>query len=520
MNPPQPPTRLRRLIATYGPVAVVLLLGLTALVGVARERQRAASVEHTQRVQLALERTLATVRAAESRQRGYLLSRDSTYLLPYRRSQELVRAQVDSIRKLTADNPMQQERVVVLRSIVERRMERLEATLQSAMAGNDLDVSTAIRLSAGRALMDTLQSHIGVMNAAEDSLLSVRVEAAASQARFTVILVVVATLLAGLLALLANMILGAYAQTQEAASADLAMRNEQLADQAMEMELQAQQLNEYTDTLEQQQEELRLAALDLERRTRAAEEANRAKTDFLRAMSHELRTPLNAIGGYTQLIDLGIRGPVTAEQKADLSRIARSQRHLLSLINDILNYAKLEAGRVTYDVARIPIRELIDAVNEMVEPQVMTKGIGYTVDPGAYGSTVIADREKVIQIMLNLLSNAIKFTPSGGAIHVGTESDGDTVAITVRDTGPGIPPERQTAIFEPFVQVNRTLSDTVDGTGLGLSIARSLAQGLRGDLVVKSRPGEGSAFTLTLPMHAAVKDAATDQGQPTVSGLS
>ncbi|HEX6693164.1 MAG TPA: CHASE3 domain-containing protein [Longimicrobiales bacterium] len=463
----QPPTRFRRLIATYGPVLVVLLLGAIALVGMAQERQRAASVAHTQRVQLALERTVSTVRAAESRQRGFLLTGDSSYLVPYRSAHALVRAQIDSIRVLTADNPAQQGRVAGLRSVIEQRMGRLNQTLEIASARPAAEVE----LAPGRELMQELQDRVSIMEAAEDSLLEARINASTRQARFTLFLVLFATLLAGLLALLGNMILADYAERQEAVSADL----------------------------EQQKDELRRTTLDLERRTRAAEEANRAKADFLRAMSHELRTPLNAIGGYTQLIDLGIRGPVTLEQKADLARIARSQRHLLSLINDILNYAKLEAGRVSFELERIVIQDLINAVDEMVEPQMASKGIHYTCDAGIDNLAVIADREKFVQILLNLLSNAIKFTPAGGAIDMTVIAEGDFVAVRVSDTGPGIPADRQVAIFEPFVQVDRTLSATAEGTGLGLSISRELAQGMGGDLVVKSRPGEGSAFTLTVP---------------------
>ena len=463
----QSPTQFRRLIATYGPVLVVLMLGAIALVGMSRERQRAASVAHTQRVQLALERTVSTVRAAESRQRGFLLTGDSSYLAPYRSAHALVRAQIDSIRVLTADNPAQQTRVAELRSVIEQRMSRLAQTLELAGARP----AAGVDLAPGRELMQELQERVSIMEAAEDSLLEVRVIASARQAKFTLFLVLFATLLAGFLALLGNMILADYAERQAAVSNDL----------------------------EQQKEELRRTTLDLERRTRAAEEANRAKADFLRAMSHELRTPLNAIGGYTQLIDLGIRGPVTQEQKADLARIARSQRHLLSLINDILNYAKLEAGRVSFDLAPIVVQDLIESVDEMVEPQMASKGIHYTCDAGPDSLAVIADREKFVQILLNLLSNAIKFTPAGGAIDMTVLADDDFISVRVSDTGPGIPVDRQVAIFEPFVQVDRTLSATAEGTGLGLSISRELAQGMGGDLVVKSRPGQGSAFTLTLP---------------------
>ena len=249
------------------------------------------------------------------------------------------------------------------------------------------------------------------------------------------------------------------------------------------------------ETLRESERRLRLAR-------EQAEEANRVKTEFLAVMSHELRTPLNAIGGYAQLLSLGIRGPLTQEQRQDLERIDRSQRHLLSLINDILNFAKLEAGRVDFEIEPVELRGVLDSLEALVMPLLRAKDIRYDDRGRARDAMVLADEEKVRQILLNLLSNAIKFTAAGGAIEIDCGGDDATVHITVTDSGIGIAPEKLGAIFEPFVQLERKLASTHEGTGLGLSISRNLARAMGGDLVVESSPGHGARFTLSLPRAA------------------
>ena len=235
-----------------------------------------------------------------------------------------------------------------------------------------------------------------------------------------------------------------------------------------------------------------------------AEAANKAKMEFLAVMSHELRTPLNAIGGYAQLIEFGIRGPVTEEQVEDLQRIRRSQAHLLGLINDIMNFVRLETGRVTFQNGMHKVRSLLDTIDALTAPQVAANGLTY--DASECDGTLEAwgDRDKLQQVLINLVSNAIKFTPSGGRIEVKCRTEDGSVLIDVCDTGTGIPAAKLAEIFDPFVQVNPKYTRPQDGVGLGLAISRDLARGMGGDLTAQSVEGEGSTFTLRLASQPVV----------------
>jgi signal transduction histidine kinase len=254
------------------------------------------------------------------------------------------------------------------------------------------------------------------------------------------------------------------------------------------------------ERLHEREREARVAA---EAARERAEEANRAKSEFLTSMSHDLRTPLNAIGGYVDLIEMGLRGPVTAEQKSDLDRIRRNQQHLLALVTDVLNFARLERAQLTLRMLDVPLTEVMASARAAIEPQIRAKGIVFEHVPCSLEAVVHADRERAEQVLINLLTNALKFTPPDGRIALHCDETQRELLLRVTDTGIGIPPERLDDIFDPFVQIDARRVTSVQGVGLGLAISRTLARMMGGDVTVESRVGEGSTFTFRLPRAAA-----------------
>jgi PAS domain S-box-containing protein len=259
-----------------------------------------------------------------------------------------------------------------------------------------------------------------------------------------------------------------------------------------------------------------LARQRLEELAREAQQANRTKTEFLSAISHELRTPLAAIAGYVDIIDAGIYGPLTEAQRHALGRIKGNQVHLLTLINDILGFARLQAGKIVVAEERLPLDSLLQGVGEVVEPLAEARGIGYdrrSCDPSweAFG-----DADRVRQILVNLIGNAIKFTEPGGRITLSCHLDGSCACIRVADTGPGIEAADLERIFEPFVQAPSGRDKGVGaGVGLGLAISRNLARAMGGDLTVESEPGNGSTFTIRLRAAPPVAATAPPRNGPT-----
>ena len=251
----------------------------------------------------------------------------------------------------------------------------------------------------------------------------------------------------------------------------------------------------------------RAARAEAEAARSEAEEANLSKSEFLARMSHDLRTPLNAIGGYTELVEMEIHGPVTPAQAQAMQRIRRAQQHLLTLINDILSFARLEAGQVRLELEDVQVSHALMELRPLMEPQAQAKGLRLEVGGGGGAVFVRADRERLIQILLNLVSNAVKFTPSGGQVSITCADAPTEVSIHVRDTGPGIPDDRLEEIFDPFVQVGRSSAERRQGVGLGLAISRELARMMEGELVVRSVVGEGATFILTLPRAGAPSSA-------------
>jgi signal transduction histidine kinase len=402
--------------------------------------------------------------------------------------------------------------------VVDRKFEELRETIALRRAGELSRAREVVESGRGKRTMDRARSLARALRANENAELGQR---DASEGRNSTVLTVLIVLGAGASAavsLLLNRVLQRYGASQEAFAGELAAANHQLGEQQVELEQQYDQLQEQSAEMEAQSAQLQEQAAELttqndtlhalagelEARTRVAEDANLSKSRFLAAMSHDLRTPLNAISGYADLLELGIRGPVNEAQVADLQRIRNSSRHLLSLINGILAFARIEAGKVEVRMEPVAIGALIRGIESSFLPQAREKQLRYDCDPGGDGVWVAADPEKAEQVLLNLVGNAIKFTGEGGEISVRCVEDGERVAVHVRDTGRGIAPAELPTIFEPFVQVNRhETAERQRGVGLGLAISRELAAAMGGELSVQSELGKGSIFTLRLRRVAA-----------------
>jgi PAS domain S-box-containing protein len=259
-----------------------------------------------------------------------------------------------------------------------------------------------------------------------------------------------------------------------------------------------------------------------------AEAANRAKSEFLATMSHEVRTPINAQIGYAQLLEMGLAGPLTEQQRDFLRRLRASSQHLLAIVSEVLDLAKVDAGRLPVAREHAMTGDAVAAALALALPDAEAKGVR-VIDEGAGtpGVPYVGDENRVRQIVVNLLSNAVKFTPAGGSVSVRCDTvqhappevrltgGGPWAYIRVEDTGIGIAPEHQAAVFEPFHQVESGMTRTVGGTGLGLTISRRLARLMGGDLTLESSPGVGSVFTLWLPAAAeaeGVKETAAARG--------
>jgi signal transduction histidine kinase len=231
-----------------------------------------------------------------------------------------------------------------------------------------------------------------------------------------------------------------------------------------------------------------------------AEIADRAKTDFLATMSHELRTPLNAIAGYAELLELGMRGPISEQQHEAIKRIRRSEQHLLGIVNDILMFAKTETGRIPLTLEDTAVATVLESVRFLIHPMLIANDVRFVQEGCERNLAVVADYDRLNQILLNILSNAVKFSRRGGEVRVKCEVVEHLVAIHVEDDAHGIAEDKLEQIFEPFVQLSSGLTRTAEGSGLGLSISRELARLMGGDVTVESTLGKGSVFTVTLPI--------------------
>ena len=283
-------------------------------------------------------------------------------------------------------------------------------------------------------------------------------------------------------------------------------RGDELGALAEEFNRMAAQLQESYAGLEQKvderTQELATALAELDEKSRELETASLHKSEFLANMSHELRTPLNAIIGFSQVLREGMVGEVNAKQAEYLDDILSSGNHLLSLINDVLDLSKVEAGQVELELAPFSLQEALERGVVMVRERATKDGVSLTLAPASESGLVPGDERRVRQVIFNLLSNAVKFTPEGGSVDVWTTRVNGEVRVSVCDTGPGIAPGDQERIFEEFQQTEAGLEQR-EGTGLGLALSKRLVELHGGRIWVESEPGSGSTFTFSLPIGGA-----------------
>jgi signal transduction histidine kinase len=477
----------KRIGVVLGPALVVALVGAGTLWNIRDVTDRENWIRHTDEVKLVAADFLGQLSTSRSLINKFLISGDTADITQYRVVADSANQDLIRLRTLTADNPNQRPRLDDLDRLETARFADIDSTIRVRQARGEA-AAAAMSLVPSRALMDTARLVGAAITAEEDLMLARRTPALNRRRSITVTVLVLGTGIALLFGALANTYL-------LRAAALAATQNEQLRRQAKELETQ-------NDQLQEQAAEMEIQADELQRQTAELEAANTAKSDFLTSMSHELRTPLNAISGYADLLDAGIRGPLLPPQLEDIQRIRRASAHLLALINDVLNVARLEAGHVEVVDKPVLVEPLLIEAAAMLEPQAQAKGIVFERVRCDADYTVAGDRDRILQILLNLLSNAVKFTAPGGQVtltcQLSSHADDGRIWIIVRDTGRGIPADQMLRVFEPFVQVGRKLSGTDEGAGLGLTISRDLARAMKGDLVAESRETVGSSFTLVL----------------------
>jgi signal transduction histidine kinase/CHASE3 domain sensor protein len=658
--------RVARQIAVFGPAAIVVVLGALSYGALRRAIQTRELVAHTRSVLQTSTSLLTALLDAETGERGYLLTGDTTFLAPYRGASPRIDSLLAQLRPLTQGDPAQRARLDTLALRAHERVDALAGAIEDVRAGKTAVALGVVAHGPGKRLMDDARRLVADIAGREEQLLLARQRDEERSKSVLSGLLILGTLVASLLALVVNRSFDDALSDRRDALEDSRSANEQLQEQAVELEHQADAAHaaaaDAEHATEKAQRALR-AAEDSERRAErlqiatevlsgalsrgevanliidqgmaalgaqsgalatleadrlcfiavrhlsavtvgdtialdeqkplpaavrtaqpvmlsgpeavkerfpaiaathaadgikavaafpleaggrviggllvrfdsartlgaidrsfmsalsriaaealdrarlfdaehdaraAAEAANRAKAAFLASMSHELRTPLQAALGFAQLMRTGLYGPVTDEQTEVLGRVERSQMHLARLIDDILDFARIEAGRVRITLAPIPIAQAFAELIPIVEPQAAAKGVTMTVVPPLVPIRVTADRHRLQQILINLSGNAIKFTPTGGMVRIDATRDGGRATIHVRDSGVGIPADRLQSIFEPFVQVDSEFTRTASGAGLGLAISQDLARMMGGDLTVESELGKGSTFSVSL----------------------
>jgi signal transduction histidine kinase/DNA-binding response OmpR family regulator len=499
------PLRVKQILLVNTLVPILALMVLGSLLGwqLWRVNQASEWVNHSAEVRRVVNRAIAALNQMESGQRGFLLAEEPAFKAPFDEGRTLLEQQLDALGRLVADSPAQTARVNEARA--QHSAWEVAASQEMALRqAHDPAFQTVFRAGRGAKLLAATRD---ALDALREDEMRLQAERQATEDRETR----AAGAIGGAAFLLAAGFFGLFSRRQfgqleaafqenlemvQAQGEELQAQNEELTAQTEELQAQSEEIQAQSEELLQQNEEL--AAMS----TRA-EAANRMKSEFLANMSHELRTPLNSIIGYTELVVLNPKVELPDRARDNLHVVLRNGKHLLALINDILDLSKIEAGKATVYAQPVELPLLLASVKGVTEPMAREKGLELEIDvpPGLDG--VVSDETKLRQIVLNLVGNAVKFTRAGKVTVQARPAGPEALEIRVVDTGIGIAPEHQGLVFEEFRQVDGSTTRESGGTGLGLAISRKLATLLGGSLELeRSAADQGSTFVLHLPRLA------------------
>ena len=449
---------LRRIVVTALAVGLMLLagVGVVATRGMGRLLESSTAVERTHHVLRLLQATYSRIADAETASRGFVLTGDPRYLEPGTVAQGRVAATFAQLRALTSGSPRQRERLTRLKPMIDRRMAAIATVVALRREQGFGPALEAVRTGRGKALTDSIRTVIDALVVEEERLLAERTQREEDWAIGVTVAITVGLSTAFGLSLMSVAVVRRH------------LRERATAGQALH------------------------AAKD------AAEAANRAKSDFLARMSHELRTPLNSVIGFSNVV-LRLRGEALGpDGRTYLERVRDNGMHLLVMIDDLLDISRIEVGRIALSPSRVAVDALATEVVGNFEEEARRKGLALSTELPTAPAFVEADPARLRQVLVNLVGNAIKFTHQGSVTVRVVADAGVAQRVEVVDTGIGIPPDRQRAIFEAFEQADTSIVREFGGTGLGLAISRSLCELMGFRLALVSAPGAGSTFTVVL----------------------
>ena len=479
------PLRIAIAVCSIGLPAIVLLIGVLLARQTLQNDATNRAVTHSIMVRTRLQDVFSLLQDAETGQRGYLLTGQEQYLAPYEAATASIGPRMAALTRTLKSEPDQLARAGRLQHVIAAKMAEMGKTIALDSRGDHSGALAIVESGTGYALMDDARKITTTMLDTQNNQLTADVAKRNSGFErtfwFVFVLLAALTLLIGFSAAIALL-------NYRAGQKDIS-----------DIQLLTEQLRAEKARLLQTVEELHLARM-------SADNANRAKSEFLASMSHELRTPLNAILGFSEIIKDEIFGPMGQPQYVDYANdVHKSGQHLLDLINDVLDLSKIQAGKVELREEAVDLSSLLLDSISLTRERALKGGVSLGFDKRSSGPVVMADRRLLKQILLNLLSNAIKFTPPGGTITAKVVVGAEGIGFSIQDTGIGMDKDDIVKAMSPYGQVDSQLSRKHQGTGLGLPISQSLAQLHGGNLIIDSVPGRGTTITLLLPDTRAVR---------------